>query len=254
MRLRSTRRAVLYLGWACALLLSRPALAHQFLQGRAEVVIYADKLTLWASVPIEEVVVQLTLPVNDDGVVATQSDAYRNHGKYLLSHFHLSADDKPLAGKVASIQEPEHKEFVPGVQSKDYVVYELEYALDARPAKIAVRQDILKEIEFTPGVPWQMTFIAGIHQDQKAGKENMLLDSSSKLSFECDWSTPPTQPAATSSAARNAPPESLKKPLPEPEPPRHGLEFTLGIASGIAIVAALIFLFTRLKRKSSGNE
>src|ERR1043165_719031 len=104
MRLRSTRRAVLYLGWACALLLSRPALAHQFLQGRAEVVIYADKLTLWASVPIEEVVVQLTLPVNDDGVVATQSDAYRTHGKYLLSLFPLSADDKPLHAKVASTQ------------------------------------------------------------------------------------------------------------------------------------------------------
>lgn len=251
MTLRGTRRAAIHFAWACVLVMSRPALGHQFLQGRVELVVYPDKITLWASVPIEEVVVQLTLPVNNDGIVATQSDAYRDHGKYLLKHIFMSADEKPLAGKVVSVQEPDNNKFIPGEPSKEYVTYELEYSPAARPENIRVRQDILQEVDFTPGVPWQMMFIAGIHQDQLPGKENLLLDSTSTLSFTCDWSAAASQPATAQKATPKTPPEALKQPLPDREPQRRRFDFVAGVAVGIGIVTLLIFALARLRKPQS---
>src|SRR5205085_11432780 len=76
------------------------ACAHQFSQGRVEVVIYPDKIVVWASVTVEEVAVQQNLPVNDDDMIVTTADAYKAHGKYLLKHIFLKADGTRLEGRV----------------------------------------------------------------------------------------------------------------------------------------------------------
>lgn len=234
------------------LMLPFAARAHQFLQGRMEVIVYPDKITVWASVPLEEVVIQLLLPVDDNLEVNTQAAAYKDHGKYLLKHISVNADKKNLTGKVQSIQEPANNKFTIGAPSGQYVTYELDYALPAPPASIELAQNILHEVEFSPGTPWQMTFIAGIRQDQKSGKENLLLDSSTKINFDCNWSTPPdapkTQPAATAQTTTNphTPPESLKQPLSEPAPSR--TPFIAGILIGLC---AIYLLAIMLKKKRS---
>ena len=112
------------------------ARAHQFLQGRLETIVYPDKIVLWASVPLEEVVIQLLLPVDDNSEVNTQAAAYRDHGKYLLKHIAVSADKKTLAGKVLTIQEPNHNKFTIGAPSGEYVRYEIEYPLASPPAAL----------------------------------------------------------------------------------------------------------------------
>ena len=225
--------------------------AHPLSQGRIEVVISRDKIMLWASVAIEQVVVQQSLPTNDDGVVVTQSDAYRAHGTYILKHLFLSADGQRLDGHVTSIQEPDNKVLTPGEPGKEYVVYGIEFTPAALPANIELRQDILLEVLFSPGNPWQATYITGIRQDGSQGQENMMLTSSNTLKFTCDWSAKPAtttaQAAPKSAGTVDAPPENLKKPVPESAPDRS--HFIAGLAIGISTIYLLALMIKKLRRQ-----
>jgi hypothetical protein len=225
---------------------AQPARAHPLAQGRMQLVIGREKITLWASVSLEEVVVQQSLPSNDDGVIVTQSDAYRAHGIYLLKHIFLTADGVRLDGKVAGIQEPDNKTLTPGEPGKEYVVYELEYALAAAPANIALRQDVLLEVEYTPNNPWQSTYITGIRQGTAQGQENLLLSSANTLKYTCDWSVEPaTAPEQTASKV-NAPPAELSRAIPEAAPDRS--HFVAGLAIGACAIYLLALIFKKLRR------
>lgn len=233
------------------LLASGPvAHAHPLSQGRIEVVISREKIMLWASVAIEQVVVQQSLPTNDDGVVVTQSDAYRAHGTYILKHLYLSANGQRLDGHVTSIQEPDNKVLTPGEPGKEYVVYGIEFKPVTLAANIELRQDILLEVLFSPGNPWQATYITGIRQDGSQGQENLILTSSNTLKFVCDWNAKPTtgaaQTASKSAVRVDAPPENLKKPVPEAAPDRS--HFIAGVAIGLSAIYLLALFIKKLRR------
>jgi len=220
--------------------------AHPLSQGRMELVIFRDKITLWASVAVEQVVVQQSLPTNDNGLIVTQADAYRAHGAYLLKHIFLKANGAPLEGHVASLQEPDNKTLVPGEPGKEYAVYELEYPAKSLPSSIELRQNILLEVEFTPGNPWQSTYITGIRQDGAPGQENLLLTSANALTSTCDWSIPTAPPKPASSQetkSASTPPAILKQPLPER--PLDRSHFIAGVVIGVCA----IYLLGRILRK-----
>ena len=226
------------------------ASAHPLAQGRMDVVIYRDKITLWARVSVEQVVVQQSLPTNDDGVIVTQSDAYRAHGKYLLKHVYLSADGKRLEGRVIAVQEPDNKTLVPGEPGKEYAIYEIEYTPAAAPGAIELREDVLLEVDYTPGNPWQSTYITGIRQEQSIGQENLLLTSSTALKFTCNWSAAPVPvPAPTIPKTTEKPegvPENIKRPIPEVPPDR--THFIAGVAIGLCAIYLLVALNKKLRR------
>ncbi len=227
------------------------ASAHPLAQGRMDVVIYRDKITLWARVSVEQVVVQQSLPTNDDGVIVTQSDAYRVHGKYLLKHVYLSADGKRLEGRVIAVQEPDNKTLVPGDPGKEYAIYEIEYIPSTVPAAIELREDVLLEVEFTPGNPWQSTYITGIRQEQSLGQENLLLTSSNTLKYTCNWSAAPAPtPAQTVPKTTEKPdavPETIKRPIPETAPDR--THFIAGVAIGLCAIYLLAVLVRKFRHK-----
>ena len=240
--------------WICVVaffhIFTMVACAHPLSQGRMDVVIYRDKITLWARVSVEQVVVQQSLPTNDDGVIVTQSDAYRVHGKYLLKHVYLSVDGKRLEGRVIAVQEPDNKTLVPGDPGKEYAIYEIEYTPAAAPGAIELREDVLLEVEFTPGNPWQSTYITGIRQEQSLGQESLLLTSSNALKYTCNWSaaTAPT-PAQTIPKTTEKPdavPETIKRPIPEAAPDR--THFIAGVAIGLCAIYLLAVLVKKLRR------
>jgi len=222
--------------------------AHPLSQGRMEWVIHRDKITLWARVALEQVVVQQSLPTDDDGLIKTQSDAYRAHGAYLLKHVFLSVDGKPLEGHVVSIQEPDNKTLVPGEPGKDYVTYEIDYAVASPPGTLELRQNVMNEVEYAPNNPWQATYITGIRQDDGTSRENLLLMNSNALTFECNWkAVAETTPPAPKPAQKNeGPPENLSQPIPEAAPSR--THFIAGVAIGVCIIYLLATLCKKWRR------
>ncbi len=224
---------------------SAPSRAHPLAQGRMELVLARDAITLWASVSLEEVVVQQSLPTNDDGLIQTQADAYRAHGTYLLKHIFLTVDGSRLDGKVVGIQEPNNKTLTPGEPGKEYVVYEIAYAPIAPPASIELRQDVLLEVEFTPGNPWQSTYITGIRQGTSQGQENLLLTSANALKFTCDWNAAPTTIASPTVAKTNVPPPELKQAIPEAAPDRS--HFIAGVLIGVCGIYLLGVVVKKLR-------
>lgn len=205
--------------------------AHPLAQGRMELVLAQDKITLWASVSLEEVVVQQSLPTSDDGLIQTQADAYRVHGTYLLKHIFLTVDGSRLDGKVVGIQEPNNKTLTPGEPGKEYVVYEIAYAPSAPPTNIELRQDVLLELEYTPGNPWQSTYITGIRQGTSQGQENLLLTSANGLKYRCDWSAAPATVPTPTAGKTSVPPPELKQAIPEAAPDRS--HFIAGVLIGL---------------------
>lgn len=228
-----------------ALLFAQNCAAHPLAQGRMEVIIFPDHISLWARVSVEQVIVQQLLPTRDDEKVETQSAAYRAHGGYLLKHLFVQADGKMLDGKVVTITEPEAKAVHPLDAQNEFVTYEIEYPLAGQPALIELSQNVLNEVDFTPGNRWEATYVLGIRQDQKTGLENLLLTCKASLPFSCDWSAPPpAAPEKTDPKKMETPPARLNDSL---EVPSKKTQFIVGALAG----AALIYLVVALKKKRS---
>ena len=84
----------------------------------------------------------------------------------------MTADGHPLAGRLLSVPEA----------VTDKPRYELEYRwIDGRPARIAVGQDVLREFEFTPGNPWEASYVVRIVHDAGPVLEGVLLTSRAPL-------------------------------------------------------------------------
>ena len=161
--------------------------AHPLALGRMEAVVFPGHVTLWARVPVEQVIVQQLLPTGDDEKVDTPSEVYRKHGAYLLKHVFVSADGVQISGKVISVQEPESRSVHPLDSGKEYATYEIEFPFGAQPGLIEISQNVLNEVDFVPGNRWEATYVLGIRQDGKKGLENLLLSSKTALPFSCDW-------------------------------------------------------------------
>ena len=222
--------------------------AHPLALGRMELIVFPGHVTLWARVPVEQVIVQQLLPAGDNEKIDTPSEVYRKHGEYLLKHLLVSADGLKLSGKVISIQEPESRSVHPLDSGKEYATYEIEFPLAAPPALIEISQNVLNEVDFTPGNRWEATYVFGIRQDGRQGLENLYLTSKAALPFSCDWSAPPEKEKAAPGVENlnHAPPQALGGSV---ETPSDKTGFILGIAAGIAAVVMLV-MFGKWRRDS----
>jgi hypothetical protein len=85
------------------LALASGADAHPSIENSLRVIVARDRVTLEANVSLDEVDIAHEIPSaggpNID--IAKLGDVLKTHADYLLNHFDVRADDKPLAGKVA---------------------------------------------------------------------------------------------------------------------------------------------------------
>lgn len=180
MRLRLLLLALLLC--ACA----RPCAAHPVAQGAMEIVVLADRVSVRARVPLEEVFVAEAFGAGP--AAADPEVAWSRHGDYLLQHLHAQADATPLTGRVRSISPP------PARTPESQITYALEYALPAGappPRAFQMSQDVLNEFEFAPGNPWEATYIATLGQDGQPARGGLLFTRKEPLSLTCDWSLAP---------------------------------------------------------------
>lgn len=150
----------------------RTADAHPVSQGALEIDVFPDRVTVTATVSTEEVLVAAS------GRGGSLSDPMAGHGAYLLDHLHINADGRPLAGRVAG---------APG-RVKGRPSYRLEYRFPgARPSRLVVHEDVLREISFAPGTPWEASYLVRIGHHDGPGADAVLLTCRDPLTFACRW-------------------------------------------------------------------
>ena len=174
---RQVSGSVLMRMLACLLplLYDHGADAHPVSQGAMELQIEADRISVLATVSPEEVIIAAN---GNAGVQHSFARALREHGKYLLAHLHIIADGKRLQGQVAA--GPDHIAGRPR--------YDIEYPLGtARPSSITLQEDVLREVEFAPGNPWEASYLVRISHGREPPLAGLLLTFRQPLGIECRW-------------------------------------------------------------------
>ena len=160
---------------ACALFGTQPTEAHPVAQGALEVVIFADRVTMRATVSNEEVLVAAAF---GGQTALSPLEAVRSHGEYLLAHLRVTADGRFLEGRVVNVPE----------QVSGRPTYEFEYRLTgAVPTHIGLQQDVLREFEFAPANPWEASYLVRIGHNGQPVVEELLLTFRQPVNFECRW-------------------------------------------------------------------
>ena len=150
----------------------RPAMAHPVSQGAMTIIVRADRVDLYATVSLEEVLVATAL---SEKQTMPRQEAMRDHGDYLLAHLHLSADGQPVLGRVLEVP----------TQSTGQLGYRLEYRLEGAATKrIEFRQDVLREFMFAPGNMWEASYIVRIGLDGQAPSVGLLFTYREPLVFD----------------------------------------------------------------------
>ena len=86
------------------------------------------------------------------------------------------ADGRALEGRALKVSD----------QAVGRPAYTLEYRLTGgAPARLELRQDVLREFEFAPGNPWEASYLVRISQRGQPLAEGLLLTSREALRFDC---------------------------------------------------------------------
>src|SRR5262245_7239925 len=171
-------KPILILVFAYLALTPRISAAHPVAQGALEVVVFPERVSVTARVSMEEVLVAAAYGGQKN---ASALEMVHAHGAYLLAHFRVTADGRPLDGRVAKVPE----------QADGRPVYELEYrSMDGPPAHVVFQQDVLREFEFAPGNPWEASYVVRVRREGGSALEGLLLISNQPLVLELNRMTP----------------------------------------------------------------
>ncbi|HZE88004.1 MAG TPA: HupE/UreJ family protein [Verrucomicrobiae bacterium] len=184
------------------------ASAHPISQGSLAIRIEASSVVVEARVPVEEVFVASALGTAPAHPAASP---WAEHGEYFLRHLQITADGRALSGAVRRVVEP-------GTGDSGFARYNLEYPLAAPPSRVSLTQDVLREIEYAPGNPWEATYVARVESAGVTAQDGLLLTSARPLTIDLA--------APTSSSF--------------PQYLRHGIEHILGGYDHLLFICALV--------------
>ncbi len=175
-------RAILFLVAVWAAASSR---AHPMVEGRLDVVIAKDKISIDARVSMEEL---LVADVGNGARPAKEKwlDLIHAHSVYLLKHLQVQADSARLDGK-----ELGQGQVVGEMKDTGLVAYKLAYPLSSPPRTLKIDQNLLREFE-----NWSVSLVVRVRQENQTTWETGLLTSDKTIEYACDW----TQVAAAPSS------------------------------------------------------
>lgn len=162
------------------------ARAHPVAQGAMSVIVSTNAIHLRARVSTEEALVANMLATGDSKA-SSISEIWHRHGEYLLEHLKVFADERRSSGKLVGVD----------ASRNDFVIYEFDYPVASAPARVRVEQNILNEIEFAPGNPWEATYVVSTKQAGGAMQEGLLLSRTQPLEVACDWRNAQTPATAS---------------------------------------------------------
>jgi hydrogenase/urease accessory protein HupE len=162
---------------ALALLSTSTALAHPVAQGQLIMERQAQNLTVDVRVSDEQILVASPR-------ISPQADRleelWADHGRYLLERLQLHADAQRLAGTLASVQR----------SNGNFVEFRLRYTVPEQARELRVKQDLLNEIEYAPGNPWEATYLVSVRGNDDSDRPLLLRSRNQELLI-------PTAPAST---------------------------------------------------------
>lgn len=134
--------------------------AHPILQNPVWIEASPEKVTLRLDVSVRELIVVQKLETSSDGSVEVElaAEYAERHRDYLLDHFHVKADGRPLTGNITGITPP--RQITTGLEGPDraHFRYHIDYPLTTPPAVLSFSQDMCKEFPSAPGVPWDLSY------------------------------------------------------------------------------------------------
>ncbi len=148
---------------ALALLAGSAAWAHPVAQGQIEIQWQQDSVQLTARISNEQIMVASMSISSADA--DTIEEIWADHGRYLLAHLKVGANDQLLQGTVLGVAR----------SGNEFVEYRLRYPLPAATRELRLQQDLLNEIEYAPGNPWEATYVVQV--TGSAGSSPTLLRS-----------------------------------------------------------------------------
>ena len=148
---------------ALSLLAWSLATAHPVAQGQLDVQWQPDAIVIKARVADEQIMVASAVISRADA--DTLDELWADHGRYILQHLQVRANEQRLSGSLLGVQRA----------SGNFVEFRLRYALPAGVQELRLQQDFLNEIEYAPGNPWEATYVVDSHGD--AAAQELLLRS-----------------------------------------------------------------------------
>ena len=161
---------------ASGLIAGRSASAHPVAQGALVVRVEPERIQVRARVSGEEVFVANAFAAAGEPKAKTLAEVWQRHGDYLLRHLKVFADDSRLTGRVQDV----------APSTNDFVVYQLEFPVASPCARVRVEEDLLNEIEYAPGNPWEAAFVVRVEQPGRTAQEGLLLSRQQPLVIPCD--------------------------------------------------------------------
>ena len=143
------------------------------------VTIAPKQITVLATVSREEVLIADAYG-SESSRSRSPDEAVQRHGAYLLKHFKVSADGRPLEGEQMQALSPNL------AGRKDRFIYEFVYRLGAPVSELRVEEDVLNEFQFAPGNRWEASYVVAIAQEGQPIREGLLLTSRQPLEFHTD--------------------------------------------------------------------
>ena len=134
--------------------------AHPILVNQAWVESSPDRITVRLYVSVRELIVVQGLPVTADGKVdlVQAQDLAPQHAAYVLDHWHVQADGRPVTGTVTGITPPANVTHAPEGPDQAHFEYTLEYPLARPPRTVTFDHTMCIEFPSAPGVPWDLSY------------------------------------------------------------------------------------------------
>jgi hypothetical protein len=154
------------------LLLMNACWAHPVAQGQLQVEWHDSALRIDARISGEQILVASALL--PDATADSLAGLQRVHGHYLLGHLQVRADGAALAGRLLEVLP------VTG----DFVLYRLSYPLAHAPRQLQLQQDLLNEIAYAPGNPWEASFLVRTREPRGQWRETLLASRNQPLVLE----------------------------------------------------------------------
>ncbi len=153
-------------GWACTLH------AHPVAQGGIEIEVGARTIALRVRASPEEVFVA---NMHAQPPAADLSDAYQQHGDYLLHHLRVLADGTELSGRLIRASAPN------AAAGTAQAIYDFEFPITRPPDAVQLSQSVLNEYEYAPGNRWEASYIVRAQMGGHVVLEGALLTSAAPL-------------------------------------------------------------------------
>ncbi len=163
------------------MLLASASWAHPVAQGQIEVHWQDTALRIDVRVSGEQILVASALL--PDSTSDSLAGLRREHAHYLLQHLQIQADGQALRGRLLEVVPVEG----------EFVRFRLSYPVPRIPRQLQLKQDLLNEILYTPGNPWEASFLVRMRDDRGTWRESLLPSKNQPLLLGVASPNPPTR-------------------------------------------------------------